>query len=137
MANEPPLHRGSREELIPSFDGEDQPVNVPIACVPDLPRDLLRAIWQRAWHDAAAGRLQRAWRASRMRQAWGQWSSRRCLFLNVDFCASIEAVKYLHKYIYKLQGSGPCRFGLPAQRHRHDEVASYEDMRYFGAAERV
>ena len=49
------------------------------ARVPDLPRDLLRAIWQRAWHNAAAGSLQRAWRSSRMRRAWAQWSWRHYL----------------------------------------------------------
>lgn len=54
--------------------------------------------------------------------------------LNVEVCASVEAVKYLYKYIYK----GPDRAAVSAAlraAHRYDEVASFEDMRYFGAAE--
>ena len=53
--------------------------------------------------------------------------------LNVEVCASLQAVKYLYKYIYK----GPDRAAVSASVHgnNRDEVAKFEDMRYFGACE--
>ena len=50
--------------------------------------------------------------------------------LNVAVCASIEAVKYLYKYLHK----GPDRAMVSAE-HAEDEIAAFQDMRYIGAAE--
>ena len=54
--------------------------------------------------------------------------------LNVEVCASLEAVRYLYKYIYK----GPDRANVRVvHQQTGDEVSMYEDMRYFGACESV
>lgn len=50
--------------------------------------------------------------------------------LNVEIVSSIEAVKYLYKYLYK----GPDRAAVRAE-HDHDQIEQYKDMRYFGASE--
>ena len=54
--------------------------------------------------------------------------------LNVEVCASLEAVRYLYKYIYK----GPDRANIRVIHQRTgDEVSMYQDMRYFGSCESV
>jgi hypothetical protein len=49
--------------------------------------------------------------------------------INVEVCASIKSVKYVHKYIYK----GPDRATLQTQGH--DEVKAYLDSRYISSVE--
>ena len=51
--------------------------------------------------------------------------------INVEVCASIKFVKYIHKYIYK----GPNHATLETQGH--DEVKSYLDSRYISSIEAV
>ena len=50
--------------------------------------------------------------------------------LNVEFCGTIKAVKYLYKYTYK--GHDRC-----ALEFQYDEVKRYEDARYVGPPEGV
>jgi hypothetical protein len=49
--------------------------------------------------------------------------------INVEVCASINSVKYIHKYIYK----GPDRATLQTQGH--DEVKAYLDSRYISSVQ--
>ena len=51
--------------------------------------------------------------------------------MNIEVCASIKSVKYIHKYIYK----SPDRATLETQGH--DEVKSYLDSRYISSIEAV
>ena len=51
--------------------------------------------------------------------------------INVEICSSIEAVKYIHKYIYK----GHDRTTLEIMDQNRDEVKEYLDARYIGAVE--
>ena len=52
--------------------------------------------------------------------------------INVEICASVEAVKYIHKYIYK--GHDRTTVGLSDEQQR-DEVKEYLDARYVGLVE--
>ena len=49
--------------------------------------------------------------------------------INLEVCASIKSIKYVHKYIYK----GPDRATLQTQGH--DEVKAYLDSRYISSVE--
>lgn len=49
--------------------------------------------------------------------------------INLEVCASIKSVKYIHKYIYK----GPDRATLQTQGH--DEVKAFLDSRYISSVE--
>src|SRR5882762_160621 len=49
--------------------------------------------------------------------------------INVEVCASIKAVKYIHKYIYKGPDMATVRVG------NVDEIKDYIDARYVGPAE--
>jgi hypothetical protein len=52
--------------------------------------------------------------------------------INVEICATVEAVKYIHKYIYK----GHDRTTLEFQDDQNrDEVKEYLDARYIGSVE--
>ena len=42
----------------------------PLQQLPELPCDIRRMIWQRAWRVRAASTLQRAWRMCMLRRAW-------------------------------------------------------------------
>ena len=50
--------------------------------------------------------------------------------INVEVCASIRAVKYIHKYIYKGHDRTTIQFG-----REPDEIKRYVDARYIGAPE--
>ena len=52
--------------------------------------------------------------------------------INVEVCASVQAVKYIHKYIYK----GNDRTTVQLQQNT-DEVAQYLQGRYIGPSEAV
>ena len=52
--------------------------------------------------------------------------------INVEICASVEAVKYIHKYIYKGYDRTTIEIGSDQQR---DEVKEYLDARFISAAE--
>jgi hypothetical protein len=49
---------------------------------------------------------------------------------NIKVCASIRAVKYIHKYIYKGHDCTIMQFG-----HEPNEVEQYLDARYVNALE--
>jgi hypothetical protein len=51
--------------------------------------------------------------------------------INVEVCASIKAIKYIHKYIYK----GPDRATLEISGGNIDEIKQYVDSRYIGPIE--
>ena len=51
--------------------------------------------------------------------------------INVEICASVEAIKYIHKYIYK----GHNRTTLEISRDQRDEIKDYLDARYVSAPE--
>ena len=62
--------------------------------------------------------------------------------INVEFCASIKAIKYLYKYVYK--GSDKATVTMEANqqdrvdvviRDNQDEPQVYESKRYIGASE--
>jgi hypothetical protein len=61
--------------------------------------------------------------------------------INVEFCASIKAIKYLYKYVYK--GSDKATVTMEADQDRVDvriqdnanEPEVYESKRYIGASE--
>ena len=61
--------------------------------------------------------------------------------INVEYCASIKAVKYLYKYIFK--GSDQATISFEAESHVQegrvdkDEIKEYESCRYIGASEAV
>lgn len=50
--------------------------------------------------------------------------------INIEVCASVRAVKYIHKYIYKGHDRTTMQFG-----HEPDEIKQYIDARYIGASE--
>jgi hypothetical protein len=52
--------------------------------------------------------------------------------INVEICASVEAVKYIHKYIYK--GYDRTTIEIAGDQER-DEIKEYLDARYISAAE--
>ena len=51
--------------------------------------------------------------------------------INVEICAAVEAVKYIHKYIYK----GHDRTTLEVSDQQRDEIKEYLDAQYISAAE--
>ncbi|KNZ74844.1 hypothetical protein J132_06066 [Termitomyces sp. J132] len=51
--------------------------------------------------------------------------------INVEVCASVEAIKYIHKYIYK----GHDRTTLEIAGEQRDEIKEHLDARYISAAE--
>lgn len=83
------------------------------------------------WETMADGRVvTNEWVASYNALLLGRYDCH----LNVEVCASLEAVRYLYKYIYK----GPDRANIQLRHIQSgDEVSMYEDMRYFGACESV
>ncbi|KAG0574270.1 hypothetical protein KC19_VG249600 [Ceratodon purpureus] len=52
--------------------------------------------------------------------------------INIEVCASVHAVKYIHKYIYKGHDRATLRIG-----EEQDEIKQYLDARYIGASEAV
>ena len=52
--------------------------------------------------------------------------------INVEICAAVEAVKYIHKYIYK--GHDRTTLEISGDQQR-DEIKEYLDARYISAAE--
>lgn len=52
--------------------------------------------------------------------------------INVEICASVDAVKYIHKYIYK--GHDRTTLEVLDEQNR-DEVKEYLDARYIGSVE--
>ena len=50
--------------------------------------------------------------------------------INVEVCSSVQAIKYIHKYIYK--GSGRATIQVDLEK---DEVAQYLQERYIGPTE--
>ena len=52
-------------------------------------------------------------------------------YINVEVCASIKAIKYIHKYIYK----GPDHATLEISGGNIDEIKQYVDSRYIGPIE--
>jgi hypothetical protein len=54
--------------------------------------------------------------------------------INVEICAAVEAVKYIHKYIYKGHDRTTLEISGPAEQQR-DEIKEYLDARYISAAE--
>ncbi|KAG0580812.1 hypothetical protein KC19_4G201500 [Ceratodon purpureus] len=52
--------------------------------------------------------------------------------INIEVCASVQAVKYIHKYIYKGHDRATLRIG-----EEQDEIKQYLDARYIGASEAV
>jgi hypothetical protein len=51
--------------------------------------------------------------------------------INVEVCASVKAIKYIHKYIYK----GPDHATLEVTGGNVDEIKEYIDSRYIGPME--
>ena len=51
--------------------------------------------------------------------------------INVEICSSVEAVKYIHKYIYK----GHDRTTVEILDQNRDEIKEYLDARYIGSVE--
>jgi hypothetical protein len=51
--------------------------------------------------------------------------------INVEVCASVQAVKYIHKYIYK----GGDRATLRVDQADNDEISQYLHGRYVGPSE--
>jgi hypothetical protein len=51
--------------------------------------------------------------------------------INVEICSSIEAVKYIHKYIYK----GHDRTTVEISEQNRDEIKEYLDACYIGSIE--
>ena len=51
--------------------------------------------------------------------------------INVEICSSVEAVKYIHKYIYK----GHDRTTLEVMDQNRNEIKEYLDAHYIGAVE--
>jgi hypothetical protein len=51
--------------------------------------------------------------------------------INVEICSSIEAVKYIHKYIYK----GHDRTTLEILDQNRDKIKEYLDAHYIGSVE--
>ena len=49
----------------------------------------------------------------------------------MEVCASVEAIKYIHKYIYK----GHDRTTLEISRDQRDEIKEHLDARYISAPE--
>ncbi len=49
--------------------------------------------------------------------------------INVEICASIKAIKYIHKYIYKGHDRATVEVG------QQDEIKQYIDARYIGPVE--
>jgi hypothetical protein len=58
-------------------------------------------------------------------------SARYSCHINVEICASVQAVKYIHKYIYK----GHDRTTLEISDQNRNEIKEYLDSRYISAAE--
>jgi hypothetical protein len=83
------------------------------------------------WETTASGRvITNEWVASYNAYLLSKYDCH----LNVEVCASLEAVRYLYKYIYK----GPDRANVQLRHIQSgDEVSMFEDMRYFGASEAV
>ena len=83
------------------------------------------------WEHTASGRIiTNEWVASYNADLLSKYDCH----LNVEVCASLEAVRYLYKYIYK----GPDRANVRVvHADTGDEVSMYQDMRYFGACESV
>ena len=52
--------------------------------------------------------------------------------INVEICASIEAVKYIHKYIYKGYDKTTLEI-YQGQDQQRDEIKEYLDARYISA----
>jgi hypothetical protein len=52
--------------------------------------------------------------------------------INIEICALVRAVKYIHKYIYKGHDRATMRFG-----EETDEIQQYLDARYIGASEAI
>ncbi|KAG0618503.1 hypothetical protein M758_4G069300 [Ceratodon purpureus] len=52
--------------------------------------------------------------------------------INIEVCASVQAVKYIHKYIHKGHDRATLRIG-----EEKDEIKQYLDARYIGASEAV
>ncbi|KAG0588920.1 hypothetical protein KC19_2G278400 [Ceratodon purpureus] len=52
--------------------------------------------------------------------------------INIEVCASVHAVKYIHKYIYKGHDRATLRIG-----EEQDEIKQYLDARYIGASKAV
>jgi hypothetical protein len=53
--------------------------------------------------------------------------------INVEYCASIKAIKYIYKYIYK--GSDQATVSFEVVEEKEDEIKRYESCRYIGASE--
>ena len=51
--------------------------------------------------------------------------------INVEICSSIEAIKYIHKYIYK----GHDRTTVKIRDQNRDEIKEYLDAHYIGSVE--
>jgi len=58
-------------------------------------------------------------------------SARYNCHINVEICASVQAIKYIHKYIYK----GHDRTTLEISDQNRNEIKEYLDSRYISAAE--
>lgn len=84
-----------------------------LLCLPTLPCDIVRMIWQALWHAKAACKLQRAWHARRMRRAWkrmrGQWIMAYYLWKYVaegESCAAVieyqsRSVPHMHVLAFR------------------------------------
>src|SRR5271156_695035 len=55
--------------------------------------------------------------------------------INVEICASVEAVKYIHKYIYKGHDRTTIEISAAQEGAGRDEVKEYIDSRYVSAIE--
>ena len=56
--------------------------------------------------------------------------------INVEFCASPKATKYLYKYVTKGSDRAMVRTVLEEQNGQpRDEIAEYEDLRSIGSSE--
>ncbi|CAM9826526.1 unnamed protein product [Sphacelaria rigidula] len=53
--------------------------------------------------------------------------------INVELCASVKSVKYIHKYVYK--GGDRTITGVTEEGDDDDKITTYDDARYLGSCE--
>ena len=58
-----------------------------------------------------------------------------CAHINVEICASVKAIKYVHKYIYKGNDLATIEMSRSEAVNENDEVARHLNTRYVGPSE--
>jgi len=55
--------------------------------------------------------------------------------INVEICASVKSIKYIHKYVYKGSDQTTAVIGENRQPSEHDEIGKHLNGRYIGPSE--